>query len=1104
MARKRRASSLANRYTKVAVVVVVLITVLLGTTVILGVLRMAQGEGLARQDAHREVIQSDIFGRIQASQRVVRALSDRTALATGAPAEVQRLLATTFYGNAEYLSRIMVIETSGTVVAAYPRAGAQDPREVSAVAEVMREKATPPFAWVASTEAGAGSLWSAVSLGSASGAARVLLAAVRMDFLNETLSRATLGNADAAALVIDSSSGEVIGSSGAAAVAKAEEWQFRPSADDRSRGTADVTVGADEHYAGVFGQVPGLADLGWRVVVVEPSTAAVGRTLSALRPAIAVWTVAVLVVLGATVVSFSWLLRPLRELEKRTAAVASGASLGVVEMRRDDEVGRLWRSFNSLISRVTELRDVSNLLARSYDRDTVLDGILTSLGRTLEGRDAAVLLLDRSGQVTRVARGTGSLARSEGSTVRVADSPWLTVALSSSEVVLFDSERMSDDPVMALHAGGLRRQSGVLVPMMMGLRRLGVLAILFPARKPLGPDENEFEIVRSFASQAAIALDNARLFEEERASRERAQALQRVAELLTRPTNLRRALDKAAGIAAGLLGFTTGVVMLCDPEVFGASAADDSEVERACAVVGEGDVFSGTGTSEGSDVATWLPGDVTTEVSRCLDAIGAECAIASPLRYSGGTAGVLVLGIRGELPALAEPDFAAVSAIATAAGLALENAYLFEQVRNRADSLETIFRISQAVSSSLQTRVVLNRVLDVVQRVFSADAVLLMSYDTARGTMTVPMARGLIDPAMIAMEFPSGSDIPGQVFKSRAPLRIDDLETYDTPLARAARAQGLGSALAVPLLARGRSIGVVCIFSRQGAAFPREDLELLSTFAVQAALAIDNAELFGREHHVASVLQRSIRPATLPVIPGIESFSLYRAAGEAAEIGGDYHDLFTGPDGRVVLAIGDVCGSGIEAATKTSMLKYSVRSLAAAGLGPAEIVSRINGMIVEGGDPTDIVTLWLGVLDTHSGVLVWANGGHPPALLLHSQDGGRIQRLGTTGALLGAVAAAEYLDDRVTIPAGGTLLLYTDGVTEARNVTGFFGEGRVRRALRKGGSVQQITERLLSAVERFSRTGIRDDVAILVVAMTEHPGEPGGCVTPDASAGIVL
>ncbi|HZL07421.1 MAG TPA: PP2C family protein-serine/threonine phosphatase, partial [Coriobacteriia bacterium] len=204
-----------------------------------------------------------------------------------------------------------------------------------------------------------------------------------------------------------------------------------------------------------------------------------------------------------------------------------------------------------------------------------------------------------------------------------------------------------------------------------------------------------------------------------------------------------------------------------------------------------------------------------------------------------------------------------------------------------------------------------------------------------------------------------------------------------------------------------------------------------------------------------------------------------------------------------VLAIGDVCGSGIEAATKTSMLKYAVRSLAAAGLGPAVILQRINEMILETGDPSDIVTLWLGVLDTRSGELVWANGGHPPGLLLQKGDT-RIQRLGTTGALLGAVASAVYSEEAVTISRGSTLLLYTDGVTEARNESGFFGEGRVRRALRKGGSVKEIAERLLAGVERFSRAGIRDDVAILTLALTDElREEPKPAVSRELTAGIL-
>jgi GAF domain-containing protein len=1079
-----------------AVLVVVLMTVLLGTTVTYGVMRMARIEERARQDAYAEIVQRGIFGQLQASQRVVRALSDRPALRGGDSAEVRELLAATLYGNAGYLSRMMVIETSGTVVAAFPSEGAANADEVAALAEAMRSEGTPPFAWVETAPDDVGSLWCAVPLGTASGASRVLLADVRTEFLLETLSRVTFSNPSAAAFLLDSRTDTVLAAAGDARVPEADARRFEPSEDDESRGAVRIATAPGEQHVGVFGQVPGLGTLDWRVVVVESETRAAIETLRALRPAIAAWGVAVLLVLGVTVVSFGQLVRPLRELERQASALASGASLGAVEVRRDDEVGRLWRSFNSLTTRVTELRDVSHLLASSYDGETVLDGIASSVARMLGGCDTSVLLLSRDGQTVRLARASGALAKREGMTIAVSDSPWLSAALSRAEVVSYDPEVMSGDPVMALHSGGLRRQAGVLVPLVKGTRRLGALVIGFPVRRPLSADDRDFDVVRSFAAQASIALDNARLFEEERVSREQAQALQRVAELLTRPKDLRAALDEAAHIAAELLGFTSGSVMLSDPQALDAQTSDDAEAERLCLAAARQEAGAGVAVADDLDLLRWEHAAPDSDVARCLEALGVTGAVVIPLGYSGGRAGLLVLGTSGEMPPLTERGLTIAGAIAAEAGLALENAYLFQQARSRADNLETIFRISQAVSSSLQTRVVLNRVLDVVQKIFSADAVLLMSYDAARGTMGVPMARGLIDPAMIAMEFASGSDIPGKVFESRAPMRIDDLEAHDTPLARAATSLGLGSALAVPLLARGRSIGVLCIFSREGAAFPREDLELLSTFAVQAALAIDNAQLYGREHHVATVLQKSIRPTLLPSLPGIDASSGYVPGGDDADIGGDYYDMFTSPNGRVVLAIGDVCGSGIEAATKTSMLKYSVRSMVAAGLGPADVLRNINTMIVDGGDPADIVTLWLGVLDTETGALVWANGGHPPALLLDSETG-RMERLGTTGALLGAVAAASYTEGDVAIGRGGTLLMYTDGVTEARDGVRFFGEGRVRRALRRGGSAREITDRLLSSVERFSRSGIHDDVAILTVVLTGPTGEAASAVSPD-------
>ncbi len=359
--------------------------------------------------------------------------------------------------------------------------------------------------------------------------------------------------------------------------------------------------------------------------------------------------------------------------------------------------------------------------------------------------------------------------------------------------------------------------------------------------------------------------------------------------------------------------------------------------------------------------------------------------------------------------------------------------------------------------------------------------------------MGVPMARGILHPEMLEMVFAPGCDIPGRVFSSKEPR---DSHRSGTPIRDSRVPPSLRDSNR-PSSCRywpADGDGVLALFGRTPDAFSPEDMELLRTFGSQAALAIDTANLFSREHHVATVLQESILPTQLPRIEGIDASSVYVPAGSELEIGGDYYDLFSAPDGRLVLAIGDVCGKGVEAATKTSMIKYLIRGMYAAGFSPGPVLAELNRTLVESGDPSDIVTLWLGTLDTSSGRLVWANGGHPPAMLLTPT--GEILRLETTGALLGAVMSADFGEAEVTMEPGATLLLYTDGVTEARYAGRFFGEGRVRRALRQGGSAVAVTQRLLASVQRFSAGELRDDAAILTVRRLEATGSTSENVTP--------
>jgi serine phosphatase RsbU (regulator of sigma subunit) len=238
---------------------------------------------------------------------------------------------------------------------------------------------------------------------------------------------------------------------------------------------------------------------------------------------------------------------------------------------------------------------------------------------------------------------------------------------------------------------------------------------------------------------------------------------------------------------------------------------------------------------------------------------------------------------------------------------------------------------------------------------------------------------------------------------------------------------------------------------------------------------------------VATVLQDSLLPETLPAFPEIETSTVYQAAGEEGEIGGDYYDVFRGSGGDLMAAIGDVCGKGIIAATKTSMIKYTIRGLAAAGLNPDSILAEVNRMVAESGAPSDIVTLMVVRFDLENGRLLYANGGHPPGVLF-SEDTRELVRLEPTGPLLGAVPHAEYGLGNIPVRLHDLLLLYTDGVTETRRDGKFFGEGRVRRAVRYGGSPQATTDRLKASLTRFAPGALRDDAAILAIKLKSLDG----------------
>jgi len=1072
--RETKRISLTNRLLTLAAAIVVVTTLLVVVTSGAGVYRMAVEQESARQTAYREVLVSEIEGRLAAAYRVVRNSAAPGALSGDDSVAVRRTLTNGVVESAQFLEGLTLVAGDGSVIGTWPDAEL-GPSQATLSRLVESTATVSPLAW--GPGAGAGgipTLWAAAPLQADDGSRRVLVGRVRIEFIQAALDEVATASGPLGAMLTERD-GTPLRMAGIPPEVSSSLLEFSP--DEPTSSLGSLKAGG---HVGYYADLETPRGVSWRVIVMEPAEQAWRETFDAITPGLLGPALSLIVALIASLYVVSRVTQPLKMLERRARALAAGLPIEMEPLEADDEIGRLLDAFNSIGTRLASLAEVAEVLARSSDRQLVLDGVVRSIGHMLGSVDVDVLLMSDDGDFDLVAA-SGALAGQQG--VRVARIPggWLDTAAATGGVVAV--ERGVDDPLLALHSA--TESAALAAPLFSGEDVIGLIAVI----RPEGPvfDATESDSVRMFASQASIALQNSRLFEDERRSRAEAEALRAVAERVAASGPAAATLDQVGSMAARLLGFTDALVVLERPGDYGLGGGDDEGSRRWLRLWQR---HTDVATRDGSPLLVSAEGCEPGE-EPVFRAHAASAALLIPLSRAEAIVGVLVLTSGTRVWSIADHQKSMARTIGTQVSLALENARLYSEVNRRAENLETIFRISHAVASSLQSRIVLNRVLDVVQKILAADAVMLLTFDTRRKLLTVPMARGILNREMLETQFRPGEDVPGRVYETHEPERFDRLGESDTVLLNAAREQGLRSLLAVPLLARGKSIGVLMVFAESESAFTTDELDLLRTFASQAALAIDTAEMYSREHHVASVLRESILPSRLPHIPGIGVGSVYLPASEDAEIGGDYYDLFVSPNGRVVITIGDVCGKGVVAATRTSMLKYSIRGMVAAGLEPGRIIAELNAMLVESGDPTSIVTLWIGFLDITEGTLRYANGGHPPGLLMDPTTQ-KIERLSTTGALLGAVEGAWWTEHTTSMVPGATLLLYTDGVTEARVGPRFFGEGRVRRSLRQGGSAPQVAERLLASVRRFTSGDLRDDAAILTLVFGEAQEPSGG------------
>jgi PAS domain S-box-containing protein len=357
------------------------------------------------------------------------------------------------------------------------------------------------------------------------------------------------------------------------------------------------------------------------------------------------------------------------------------------------------------------------------------------------------------------------------------------------------------------------------------------------------------------------------------------------------------------------------------------------------------------------------------------------------------------------------------------------------------------------------------------------------------GTWTPP---GATVPSLHAdvrrRSFARGEGLPGLAWQLGRPVVIEDLWTDPRFLRTGAvRADDLRTAIAFPVL-RGDDLLAVCeLFSRAPRPVPAELVDVLASAGRQLGQFLARLRAESEVRRLADTLQRSLLPSHLPAIPDVALAARYRAGVDGVFVGGDTYDVAPLPDGRWMVLIADVCGTGAEAAGMTALTRHTARAASSSGR-PAEVLAAVNAALLhdQGSGPLRFVTACCLVLDPDGAgaTAQVALAGHPRPLLRDA--GGAVSEVGNVGRPLGISPDVSYDEVTVGLSTGSLLVLYTDGVTEARDDAGVqFGEAGLIAVLREtaGLSADATVAAVSAAVEtqlRGSRYGA-DDQAVLAL-----------------------
>ena len=331
--------------------------------------------------------------------------------------------------------------------------------------------------------------------------------------------------------------------------------------------------------------------------------------------------------------------------------------------------------------------------------------------------------------------------------------------------------------------------------------------------------------------------------------------------------------------------------------------------------------------------------------------------------------------------------------------------------------------------------------------------------------------------------------IANWMLSDKKPILINEFKSEEKISLQGEFDLKIKSLLSVPMIIKGKMIGILSLFNKvEENGFNENDKRLLSIIAAQSANVIENSRLFEEEKklvqiqqelQVAKEIQKNLLPKEIPKIDGYDIFALNMPA---VEVGGDYYDFIKISDTKTAFALGDVSGKGLPAAMLMANLQATLRGQLLFCNCAKDCIKRANNMLFKSTDTSKFVTLFFGILDTEKHTLTYCNAGHNEPIYFQQEQKVKLDK---GGMLLSCFEDTEYDEEEMFFEKGSTLVVFTDGITEAMNIEKEeFSEERLENILVNNldKTSKLITESILNEVHlHVGNNPQSDDITIMII-----------------------